>query len=150
MSTRRLHAVAAAATIVLMIPAFGLAHAATASRPPVSPRREPSSRTLAPIPIPSAADPVVVSTVSVPGGMSTAMQEALTKTGTLFAPSSRGVLVTFADGRTMVTSTSRFLHVAVVSTDAGGELRTRCVSTLDEALRDLASHPTPAAAAEKE
>ena len=152
MSTRRLHAAAAAAaaTIVLMIPALGLVHAATASRPPSSPRREPSSRPLAPIPIPSATDRVVVRTVSVPGGMSAAMQEALTKAGALFAPSAREVVVTFSDGTTMVSSTSRFLHVAVTKTDADGEVRTRCVSTLDEALRDLGSNYTPAVGAEKE
>ena len=154
-SLGRLHTLAAAAAaIVLMTTAPRVAGAATASSaprtaPPASARKKPPAP-LTPAPGPGA-DAVVVRTVSAPGALSPAMQAAVRGTAALFAPFSRDVQVVHRpDGSTMVSSTGRFLNVALVRADANGEIRTMCVSSLDEALRQIASHDAPAAAAEKE
>ena len=150
----RLRAVATAATIAFTMPAIGLARAASPSpTPPPSPARaEPSSSdTTSGLQAPEEAGSVVVRTVSAPGALSAAMRQALQSVGDLISSSAQSVHLRYrADGTTLLSSTSRFLSIAIVRDDPEGEARTMCVSSLDEALRTMASTPTPAAAAEKE
>src|SRR4029453_7433060 len=106
---------------------------------------------LAVVPDSAGTNRVLVRTVSVPGGMSAGMREALTIAGVLSEPASHDVLVQRrADGTTMVTSPSRFLSVALVRAGADGEARTSCMSSLEDVLRELASHGASTAAAEEE
>ena len=154
-SSRRV-AAAAGAAICLLIPIHG--HAVetvdrTSGREAT--RRAPSSAAISTIRPQGAAlagtQAPVVTTVSVPGGLSPLMRSVLHSPEALFTPASRDVVVSRRpDGTRIRSSASRFLNVLVLAADAEGGSSMRCVSTLDDAVREAREHRVPAAGAEKE
>jgi len=149
---RRVLLAAAAAVICLTVPRY--AHALeSAERAPTAERaRRPSSgdalSRIQPQAIPEAA---IVTTVAVPGGLSSESLSALRRPETMFSAESREVLVSRRnDGTRILSSPTRFLNVLVLTTDSEGGSSLRCVSTLDGAAFAMPEGRIPASGAEKE